>query len=210
MASLDSPAAGSKPTKPIYLMTVTLRNTYVPAYQPKLQSVRVQKKTDTEYPTVILFQADPLAKTETDSPAIGSTYLLRLELEPGEYSILGLNSVGQSVFVNGNFFTPLQVRVVSSAPGVYYLGHVEATVRERKNDEFRASGSIPVQEQRLVGAFGGTFDVEITDRWEADGPAFFAKIPALNGVSIQKEIMSPFNRASAQRWWEKSAFTEVP
>ena len=36
MARLDNPEAISKSTRPVYLMTVTLKNSLVPAYQPKL------------------------------------------------------------------------------------------------------------------------------------------------------------------------------
>ena len=195
MAVLDTPASVTKTSKPIYLMTVTLRNTYVTAYQPKLVAVRVQKGNNPGNPQIILFNADPLAKSESNSPAIGSSYLLRMEIEPGAYTILGLDCVGQSMSINGEFFAPIETTIRPSTPGVYYLGHVEATVRERKNDEFRASGKIPVQEQRLVGAYGGTFDIDITNRWETDSEKFLTKFPALKGIAIHQAVLPPFNRA---------------
>jgi hypothetical protein len=210
MAVLDTPAAITKSSKPIYLMTVTLRNTYVPAYQPKLQAVRVLKKTDSPNPKIILFQADPLAKSESDSAAIGSSYLLRMEIEPGDYTILGLDCVGQSMSINGEFFAPIEASLRPATPGVYYLGHIEATVREHKGNEFRASGKIPVQEQRLVGAYGGTFDIEITNRLETDNEKFLTKFPALKGINIHLAVLPSFNRPRVQAWWEKNGFNDMP
>jgi hypothetical protein len=210
MAVLDNPTSIAKSNKPIYLMTVTMRNTYVTAYQPKLVALKVQKITKSDYPTILLFEADQAAKSESISPTIGNSYLLRMELEPGEYTILGINSMGQSMLLTGTYFVPIDDRVVSSNSGIHYLGHVEATLRKRNGDEFHAGGLFPIQDQNTVGAFSGTFDVEISDRWETDSANFLAKFPALSGANVKKDIMSPFNRARVQQWWEKNAFNEVP
>ena len=210
MAVLDNPTAVSKPAKPVYLLTVTLRNPYKTAYQPKLVSVKVQKRISPENSKTLLFEADPLAKSESISPVIGNSYLLRLELEPGDYLILGLNSIGQSIFTNGVFFTPLEARLMPSTPGIYYLGHIEATVRERKPNEFRAGPIFPLQEQGLTGASSGTFEVEISDRWETDNAKFQTKFPALSGANVKKTVLPAFERAQIQQWWDKNAFNDVP
>jgi len=210
MAVMDSPAAVTQSGKAIYLLTVTLRNNHVTAYQPKLQTIKVHQHSNAEYPKIIRFTADPLAKSESNSAAIGSSYLLRIELEPGTYTLLGLSCLGQSVFVNGDFFAPLAISLTASTPGVYYLGHVEASVRAHQKDEFRAGPFMPLQEQSLTGASSGTFDVEISDHETTDLPKFLAKFPVLNGITIQKTVLSPFNRERVQRWWEKNAFNDVP
>lgn len=209
MASLDEKAA-TKPTKAVYLLTVTLKNSFVPAYQPKLVSVKVQKLVQSEYPVIQIHEADQISKNETLTPTTGNSYLLRLELEPGEYSILGLNSVGQSMFITSPFFTPIQGRVSVRAPGIFYLGHIEATIRERKDDEFHAGGVLPTQEQRLVGGFGGTFDVVIADQWAEDQGKFQNRFPALAQANVQKAVLSPFNRNAAQAWWVLNNFMQVP
>ncbi|MBK9990478.1 MAG: hypothetical protein IPP19_07040 [Verrucomicrobia bacterium] len=211
MANLDDTAKVSKSTKSVYLMTVTLRNTFVPSYQPKLQTVKLLKITGPDTSKVIQHEADLLSRNETNSATTGSSYLLRLEIEPGEYSILGLESFGQSMLITGSFFTPLGARlIVSKTPGVYYLGHIDATVRARKGEEFPAGGYLPRQEQRLTGASTGSFDVAISDHWETDGAKFLNKFPALKDLNVQKAVLSPYSRESIQRWWDKNTFTQRP
>ncbi|MFT3783854.1 MAG: hypothetical protein QM790_17730 [Nibricoccus sp.] len=209
MATLDENTA-AKPTKAVYLLSVTLKNTLIPAYQPKLVSIKVHKLVQSNYPVIQLFETDQQAKNETFTPTTGNTYLLRFELEPGEYSLLGLNSLGESMFISSPFFTPVQGRISASKPGIYYLGHIEVNIRERKGDEFHAGGILPTQEQRLTGGFGGTFDVEITDQWATDEEKFQTRFPALTKATVQKSVLSPFNRARAQAWWMLNNFTEVP
>jgi len=209
MATLDEKTA-AKPTKAVYLLTVTLKNNFVPAYQPKLVSLKLQKLVQSEYPVIQLHEADHLGKSETLTPITGNSYLLRVELEPGEYSLLGLISKGESMFITSPFFTPIQGRISVRGPGIFYLGHIEATVRERKGDEFHAGGIMPTQEQRLTGGFGGTWDVVITDQWAEDQGKFQNRFPAIAHANVQKSTLSPFNRNSAQAWWVLNNFMEVP
>jgi hypothetical protein len=212
MARLDSPESIAKSTRPVYLMTVNLKNELVPAYQPKLVALKIMKRTGPHSIRVLLVNVDQLSKEESFSPAIGNSYLVRFELEPGDYVLLGLNSVGQSMFTAANFFTPLWMTLHPSTPGVSYLGHIDAVVRKRQEGEFGAGGySLPTQEQREVGAFGGTFDVTISDRWETDEAKFQQKVPALKGVEIHKNILPAFDRKSIQQWWNNNAFqTPLP
>ncbi|MFT3868280.1 MAG: hypothetical protein QM715_07265 [Nibricoccus sp.] len=209
MATLDEKSA-AKPTKAVYLLTVTLKNSFVPAYQPKLESLKLQKLVQSEYPVIQIHNVDHLGKNETLSPATGNSYLVRLELEPGEYRLLGLNSVGQSMFITSPYFTPILGRISVREPGFFYLGHIDATIRERKSEEFHAGGLLPTQEQRLTGGFGGTWDISIVDQWAEDQGRFQNRFPALAKASVQKATLTPFNRGSAQAWWDFNNFKEVP
>lgn len=202
--SEDSDTASQKPAKPIFLMTATLRNSYRTSFQPKLIVVHIERSVVKDSADRINFTMDDKAKNESDSPTAGSSYLLRMELEEGEYVIRGLSSLGRSFPITGVFFTPLHAKLQSSRQGVFYIGHVEATVRERKDDEFKAGGSIPLIDQAIAGASTGTFDVSISDRWEKDEPKFREKFSALKGVTIEKAILAPFDRAKAQKWWEEN------
>jgi hypothetical protein len=211
MANLDNPAVPSQTGKSVYLMTVTLRNTFVTSYQPRLFSVKLAKKTSSENQHFITFEPDPQSRSESNSVATGCSYLLRMELEPGTYTLVGLNCLGQSLMMNADFFVPIAARLKTPAAGAFYLGHIEATVRERKGDEFRACGArLPTQEQRLTGAWGGTFDVVITDEWTADAAKFGAKFPAIATMNVQKDLLPAFERGRIQAWWEKNAFNDVP
>lgn len=190
-------------SKPVFLMTATLKNTYHTSFQPKLLVVNVEKPNAKEAADRLNFIMDAKARSqETNSPDVGNTYLLRMPLEAGEYEIRGLTSRSFSFPISGFFFTPMHSPLKSAKPGVYYLGHVEAIVRERQGNEFRAGPPIPLIDQAASGASGGTFDVEISDRLAVDEPIFRAAFPALKGVEIQKALLPTFDRAAAQRWWE--------
>ncbi len=212
MATLDDAASGPKPTKNVYLLTVTLRNTHTPAYQPKLNAVKIAKITGPENYKTLNFEADLVSRSESNRAEIGSNYLLRLEMEPGEYVIMGLTSWGQAMIMTGDFFTPLGIHltVPASTPGIRYLGHIDAVVRARKDNEFRACTTLPTHEQRLTGAYNGTFDVAITDQWDTDSVKYKTKFPALKDAKVTKAILPPFDRDRIQRWWDKNVFNELP
>lgn len=102
----------------------------------------------------------------------------------------------------GFFFTPIHENLEAKGPVVFYLGHVSATVRERKEDEFKAGASIPLIDQVVAGASCGTFDIEISNQWGKDEPLFRKSFPVLASIDIQKVILPPFDREKAQRLWE--------
>jgi len=188
--------------KPVFLMTATIRNLYKPGYQPDLIAVNVERAVVSSSADRINFTMDDKGKHETGSSVEGNNYLLRMELEQGEYVIRGLTSMKQSFPIMASFFTPLHAKLEVAAPGIYYLGHVEATIRERQGNEFKAGPSIPLVDQAVAGASGGTFDVVISDQWERDESQFRTSFPVLKDITIQKTILPGFDRAVAQQWWE--------
>ena len=188
-------------SKPIYLMTATLKNTYKD-YQPKMLVVHVEKPGAKEAADRLNFVLDPKAKAESNAVIPGNTYYLRMPLDPGKYELVGMSSIAGGFPIMASFFTPVHSQIDVATPGVYYLGHLNATVRERVGDEFKAGPSIPLVDQAVAGASGGTFDVEIVDLWGEDEGNFRARFPALKGVEVKKAILPPFDRAKAQQWWE--------
>lgn len=189
-------------SKPVLLMTVTLKNAYKPSHQPKLMVVNVEKPEAKDSSDRLNFTMDEKAKVESDNPNVGNNYFVRMELDPGAYKVVGMTSNSTGFLINGFFFTPMLSDLAVKGPGVYYVGHVNATVRERSGDEFRAGSPIPLLDQAVVGASGGTFDVSITDEFSKDEALFRAKFPALKDVKITKDILPPFDRAKAQAWWQ--------
>lgn len=202
MALEDDSERLTEKSKPILLLTATIKNTYRTSHQPQLLVVNVEKPGAKEMADRLNFTMDEKAKQETGSAETGNSYLLRLALEPGEYEIRGLTSFSSSFPIHAMFFAPLHSPLKVSGSGVFYLGHVTATVRERQGNEFKAGPSIPLIDQAVAGASGGTFDIAITDRFHVDEKAFRAKFPALAGVPIKKAILPAFDRAKAQQWWE--------
>lgn len=191
-------------SSPVFLMTVTLRNAYRAVFQPALLIAHVEKSGAKEAADRLSFIMDHRAKDEPHGAERGNTYYLRMQLEAGQYKIVGLTSHARSFPISALFFTPLHATLEAKEPGVYYLGHVEATVRERQGNEFKAGPSIPLVDQAIAGASGGTFDVQVLGRFAEDERAFRFKFRALDGVEIKKSLLPPFDRAAAQHWWQEN------
>jgi hypothetical protein len=189
--------------KPIFLMTANIWNNYKTGYQPRLLVVHVERDGVKDSADRINFTMDEKAKvTGSGTLPVGNNYLLRMALDPGRYEIRGLTSMVQAFPVAASFFAPLHAPLESREPGVYYLGRVTAIVRERQGNEFKAGPSIPLIDQAVAGASGGTFDITISDEFAADEKMFRAAFAALRDVEIHKAILPPFDRAKAQKWWE--------
>lgn len=202
MALSDGSAKQLETGSPIFLLTTTLRNVYRPSFQPEIFSIRVDKIVEKSSSEKIFFSVDTTERSESSPPDVGNSYLLRMQLEQGKYEIIGLASRSGVFPISARFFTPLHVDFEAARPGIFYLGHVDATVRERNDDEFKAGPTLPLIDQSVGGASGGTFDVEVTDQWQRDEPRFRARFPGLREVKVEKAILPAFDRAKAQRWWE--------
>ena len=201
MAFSDNANAPIKQNKTLYLMTATLKNAYKPSHQPKVLVTHVEKPNAESKDDRLNFKMDDLGRMETDSPD-GNTYLLRMELDGGQYVIRGMTSMSMSFPIMANYFAPLHGQINPTGSGVYYLGHMEATIRERQGNEFKAGPPLPLIDQAVAGASGGTFEVVISDRWAADEALFKNRFPALKDANVEKAILAPFDRAQAQAWWE--------
>lgn len=182
---------------PVFLMSVTLKNTFMPLYQPKLLYVPV-KRTDQK--GSYKFKIDEKAKMEFDTPESGNSYLLRMELENGEYVIRTFSGYSGVFPISGRFNALLNVQTKSEGSGIFYLGHVSATVREGKGDERRAGPVIPLIDQAVTGFSGGTFDIEITDQFDKDESLFKSRFPALSDVTIKKAILPKFDKGKAENY----------
>ncbi len=204
MAFQDESAPLREDGPPILLMTATIRNTYKVSHQPKLMAVNVERAEVKGSQDRLNFTMDDKAKFETDTADNGYKYFLRMELENGRYVLRGLTCMSSSFPFTGFFFAPLHEDFEASGSGVFYLGHVSATVRERNENEFKAGPSIPLIDQAVVGASGGTFDIEITDQWEKDQHMFVSRFPVLARVDVKKAILPEFDRGKAQQWWEEN------
>jgi len=202
MAFSENAAAPPAAGKVTFLMTLTSRNVYKPSYQPKLLVVNVERPNASDSKDRFNFKMDDSGRAESEAPQTGNNYLIRMQLDQGEYLVRGFTSFNHGFLINATFFAPLHGKLQVVAPGVYYLGHVDTTVRERVGGEFTAGAPIPLIDQAVSGASGGTFDVSVTDGWQIDGPRFLAAFPGLRQIAVRKMVLPPFDRAAAQKWWE--------
>ena len=202
------PLADSDPkpdtNPPLYLMTVTVKNTYKERWQPNILNVILTKNTEGGKSESRVFRMDSKGTIAAKTDADTTVFLVRLRVSESFNTLTGMNAMASAFPIHGFYFLPLYASLGSDGPGVYYLGSVQATIRERKDNEFRAGPVIPLIDQAVAGASSGTFDVTIVDRFDQDIELFKSTFPALNGTLVVKKILSTWDRSKAQLEWEKS------
>ncbi len=202
MPALSKAAPVAKDSPPVYLVSVTFKNTSSDRYQPKLLVAHVEKEGAKAKADRLNFTPDKAGQQDSDDPARGNTFYMRLQTPPGRYSLVALTGLSRKFPFNGFCTAPVLADLPAEAAGFVYLGHVEATVRPRQGDEFRAGPVLPLLDQSVTGFSGGTFDIRIEDRWEVDESEYRSRFPALAQAEVRKNILPPFDRQKAQKWWE--------
>lgn len=187
--------------KSLLLMSAEITNEYKPGFQPNPRIVYFEKPVVNGSEDRLNFIVDDQAAVKNGS---GDRYLFRMQVEPGEYVIRGVGSFARRFPIMASFFMPMHSTVTVPPNAVVYLGRVSGKVRERNEaaNEFRAGAPIPLVDQGVAGASGGTFDVVIADAEAEDIPSFRAQFPVLNSQTIVKQVMPAFNRQVAQQWWQ--------
>ena len=179
-------------TKSVALASIKISNENKPGYQPSLRyAFFVAKSLDAEK-TYIDLKVDPF-KSEKDKY---NEYLMSFNLMPGKYTFGQIWAKYQiPVLINASCTVPLNTQIEIKPNSVVYLGHIDATIRERRNDsEERAGDVVPLLDQSLAGFSSGTFDVVISDKFDEDIKGYIAEYPALNKVKIEKNIMPQWIR----------------
>lgn len=184
--------------KSLLLMHIHVENKYKPSFQPEVIVVNI------ETPNAKNKQDRQNFKVDDEGGATGSTgsdYYVRMLIEPGSYIVRGMTGTSKSFPIIANFFAPLHDDITVEKGKVLYLGTVNAVVRERVGDEFRAGPLAPLVDQAIAGYSGGTFDVEIVDNEKKDIDKFKSTFPVLQDTKIEKQVLSKFDRQKAQQWW---------
>jgi hypothetical protein len=207
-ASLPMPLAEGAPkmdsSKPLYLMSVRVNNEYKPRWKPDVLSVLLDAREGGAKPERLAFRMDDKGRVSSFSEGGSVTYLLRFTADNPAYTLRGLNAMSSAFPFLGTYFVPLHADLPSATAGAHYLGAVNAVIRERRDNEFRAGPVVPLIDQAVAGASTGTFDIEITDAYERDVALFKKTFTALDGVEIQKALLPPWSRSEAQMYWERN------
>lgn len=178
--------------KSIALASIRISNQNKPDYQPSLLYAFFFANSPDAEKTHIDLKIDPL-KSEKDQY---NEYLMSFSLKPGKYNFSQIwGNYKIPLLLNAMCSVPLNAQIEIKPNAVIYLGHIDATIRGRKNDsEERAGSLIPLIDQAMAGFSSGTFDVSIKDKFEEDVKAYTAEYPALNKIKVEKAIMSPWIR----------------
>ncbi len=191
-------------TKPLYLMTVTVRNEHKQRWQPKVLNIVLSKDAGAGKQEQVAFRLDTKAAVASTTAGGVTTYLVRFSTDPHPHAILGFNSMASAFPVHGFYFVPLHATVPEAGSGVHYLGAIKAVIRERKDGEFRAGPVVPLIDQAVAGASNGTFEIEVSDSYEADLKLFRATYVALKNVEVSNRVLPKWDRAKAQMYWEQN------
>jgi len=176
----------------VAFMTLKVSNQYKPSYQPSVDSMTVWKDNGAKFRT-------PVNKPYNQVENQFNEYLTTMSLPAGFYKIGRIYGFSGKALISGTFHIPVFSDFELKQSKVVYLGHIEATVREKKNDdELRAGPPIPVIDQRVTGFSGGTFDIKISDNFDGDVAIFKQKYPFLGNSSVEKTILPPWKKPTAE------------
>ena len=127
--------------------------------------------------------------------AESNIYLGAVCVPPGRHVLQLIEFVStDGFFVQGRGRIPLSLGFEAKADSVTYLGRIDATNRERKGDEMRAGGVLPLIDQSVAGLSSGTFDVLIADASAEDIERFKKAFPVLQPLPVGKSILPSWKR----------------
>ena len=66
---------------------------------------------------------------------------------------------------------------------------ISKLIGSENDQELRSGSALPLIDQASTGYSGGTFDIQITDRYEEDMTLLKRKFPLLESRSIEKKVL---------------------
>jgi ketosteroid isomerase-like protein len=96
---------------------------------------------------------------------------------------------------SGFGYTKLNLKTEIKPNSISYLGHLDITLREKKNNaEISAGSDTPFIDQSIAGFSSGTFDVVVEDKFDEDMKSFISEYPSLQKVKVEKSILPQWIR----------------
>jgi len=177
----------------IVILSVKVSNQYKPSYQPKIAYVFVWE-TDKENGKKFSFKVDGEYREIKNEC---NEYLISFQLPPGRYKLRELFAQSGIFPIIGTFSIPIYSVFEIGANEIIYLGHIEAYLVERTNDsDLRAGPVIPLIDQAVAGASGGTFVIKISDLYEDDMGLFRKQYPCLSNCNIKDMALPSWEKPS--------------
>lgn len=192
-------------SKSVVLMTLDLARPEPSRFIPYPVSVTFIKKDGQGKMQGQTFKVDDDAGS-TDSK-LDNKFLLRFALEPGQYEISTVFGKAKAFPIVAFFSAPLLMPINVPPKSVIYVGRVNALLRPRVGNEFRAGPAFPLIDQSVAGISGCTFDITVVDASKDDIPEFKSTFPSLATTDIRTEILPAFDRSKVQKWWENDGKT---
>jgi hypothetical protein len=177
----------------IALLSVRISNQSEPSHQPLIVGAYTMRQSKTTF-----HRTRSAYKIEKDD---FKEQWLSFELEPGINNFIKLwASCPDIVFFTTFASIPLNLDVDIKPNSVTYFGHIDVTIRKKKNDDEESAGSGPyVVGNAAAGFLTGTYDVVIEDKFDEDMKTFISEYPALQKVKVEKSLIPQWIRPERQR-----------
>ncbi len=163
----------------IVLLKINIINNYK-EYAPEIKAIGISNKNK----RYVFDGSEGFYKTISKN---GNSYLISLNLKPGNYSKIKIEGIATGFLIMGsfNFLPPYHFSIKDTQ--VLYLGEINATIIEKTKDDERRAGRItPLLDQSVTGFSGGTFKLTLLDNYESNIVEFRKKYPALMNEKIYK------------------------
>jgi hypothetical protein len=127
-------------------------------------------------------------------------YLLSYELESGSYNFHSIGAAHDQYGISGGGSVPLNFKFEIKSNSITYLGHLDIVMRKMKNNSEIRAGRVgpPWQQNPVVGAYTGTYDVVVENKFEEDMKLFISEYPALKNAKVEKAILPQWIRPENQ------------
>lgn len=173
----------------LVFLTARISNAYKPSYPPKILVTFIQAADGSK--ELLSFRADEAYEKGPSH----FEHLVAFKLAPGRYQLRQIRAMHRGFPIIAMFEVPIYQMIEIKGPGAYYLGRVEATVVERTDDKLLRAGSVvPLIDQAVAGASGGTFLVKIDDRFDEDMRILGPRYPAITKLKVEKTLLKPWRQ----------------
>lgn len=117
----------------------------------------------------------------------------------GQYQFKGIVAQSGIFPVRGTFTVPLFSPFTLESKEIIYLGHISADLVERTDDSLLRGGLlVPLLDQAVTGAYGGTFIMDISDLYESDISLFQKEYPFLAQFQVENQTLPQWTQPTEQ------------
>ena len=187
------------------LFSIKISNQFKPDWQPRVTIAQINfndKENKNKENIFVQKLSQSLYKEVTNN---FNENLISFSLPIGNYILTRIKCQKPLAFCT----IPIHAVFEVKSNNIYYLGRIEAIIREIKNDDELSAEDpnhgflalpVPVSVAMYSSGFSrGTFDVKIFDNYDEDMVFFRQKYPVLKNYNVEKAILPPWKRPSKDK-----------
>lgn len=128
-------------------------------------------------------------------------YAFRFKVPAGDVRLKGITGRAKAFPITGFFVLPIGMTVHATKGTTTYIGRLDAKLRPRADQEYRAGAVIPLIDQAITGLSSGTFDVQIKDMSSEDLKLLRSAYPVIATTPIETRISPVISREILDQMW---------